>query len=240
MAQRLCPTQSTGDELVDPVDGGLVLCDVGRQSPVACTLAGPEYEPEGGLGPSQEVQEPHGEGLPGSVLPPVSGGVVLGVGLEGVGVGFGASPPHGSLGHGGVGWALLNEARQGSPPQVGDEEVGEVAVVGEEPIGPWGSSGGDGGCGSSGSQDGDVPLQTLDGGLVGLRALEEGAGGDLRNLPKVVGTPSSAKGLQDGEGETGGDASFWEDRTQQVSARGLAVAVWRHGEPRSGSTLMET
>ena len=91
-AQRLGPTQSTGDEvealptaveavedtlascmeLVDPVDGGPVSRDVGGQPPVAGALAGVEDEPEGGLGPSQEVQEPLGEGLAGSALAPLS------------------------------------------------------------------------------------------------------------------------------------------------------------------------
>ena len=230
-ARCLGPTQSTGDEvealptaveavkdaltsgveLIDPVDRAPVSCDVGGQPPVARALTGLEHEPEGGLGPSQEVQEPLGEGFPGAVLPPVSGGVVWGEGLEGVRVDFGACSSHGSLGHGGVSWAPLDEARQGLSPQVGDEEVGEVAVVREEPLWPGGGSRGDGGCSDSDPQVGNVSLQALDGGLIGLCALEEGVGGDLCNLSEVVGLPPGAEGLQDGEGGLGGDASLRED-----------------------------
>ena len=69
-----------------------------------------------------------------------------------------------------------------------------------------------------------------DGGLVGLGALEEGAGGDLGNLPEVVGTPPGAEGLQDGEGRLGGDASFRRVRTDSASARRRwlsdAVETW--------------
>ena len=214
-ARRLCPTQSTGDEVealptaVEAVEDALASCvelvnlvncgpvsrNIGGQPPVACALAGSEYEPEGGLGPSQEVQEPGGKGFPSLVLASVSRGVVWGEGLEGVGIGLSTSSPHGSLGHGGVGGTLPDEACQGPSSQMGNEEVGEVTVVGEEPIGPRGSLGGDGGCSGSGPQDGDVPLQALDGGLIGLYALEEGAGGDLCDLPEVVGVPSSAEGL---------------------------------------------
>ncbi|KAF8488806.1 hypothetical protein F5888DRAFT_1809358 [Russula emetica] len=215
LARRLSPTQPTGDEvkalstaveavedafaggveLVDPLGGAPVSCDVSGQPPIARDLAGTEHELEGGLRPSQEVQEPHGEGLPGSVLSPVSRGVVRGEGLEGVGVGFGPRPSHGSLGHGGVCRALADEPRSRSPPQVGDEEVGEGAVVGDEPVRPGGISRGDGGRGDSGSQDCNILAQVLDRGLIGPGALEEGAGGDLCNLPEVVGTPSSAEGL---------------------------------------------
>ena len=120
-----------------------------------------EDKAEGGLGPSQKVQEPHGERLPGSVLSPISGGVVRGEGFEGIGVHLGPGSPHGALGHGGVGRALADEAGQGSSSQVRDEEMGETAIVGKEPIRPGGGSGGDGGRGSSGSQDGDIPLQVL-------------------------------------------------------------------------------
>ena len=111
---------------------------------------------EGGLGPSQEVQEPLGEGFPSSVFLPVSRGVVQGEGLKGVGVGLGSSSPHGPFGHGGVGWAFPDEVRDRPVPQVGDVEGGESAVVGEEPVGPGGSSRGDRGWGGSSPQEGDV------------------------------------------------------------------------------------
>ncbi|KAF8489664.1 hypothetical protein F5888DRAFT_1638505 [Russula emetica] len=227
LARRFCPTQSTGDEIEalptaveaveDALAGGMQFVD---PVDVAGALAGAEDEVESGLRPSQEIQEPQGEGIPGSVLAPISGGVVWGEGLEGVGVHLGSGSPHGSLGHGGVGWALPDEARQGPPSQVGDEEVGEAAVVGKEPIRSGGSLGSDGGCGGSGSQEGDIPLQTLDSGLVGLRALEEGVGGDLGNLPEVVGASSSAEGLKDGEGGLGGDMSFWEDGLRKCQRGG--------------------
>ena len=121
-------------------------------------MAGAEHKPEGGLGPPEEVQEPLGEGFPGAVLPPVSGGVVWGEGLEGIGVDLGARPSHGSLRHGGVAGTLPDEAGQGPMSQVGDVEVGEAAVVGEEPVGSGGVSRGDGGCSNSGSHDSDVVL----------------------------------------------------------------------------------
>ena len=145
LARRLSPTQSAGDEvkafptvveavedafaggvqLIDPIDGGPESCDVGGQPPVAGALADPEDKAEGGLRPPEEVQEPLGEGLTGSVLPPVSGGVVRGSGFEGVGVHLGPGSSHGPLGHGGVGWALPDEARHCSVPQVGDVEGGD-------------------------------------------------------------------------------------------------------------------
>ena len=105
-------------------------------------------------------------------------------------------------------------------PQVGDIEMGEATIVGEEPIGPGGGSRGDGGCGNLGPHDGDVVLQTTNGGLIGLGALEEGVGGDLGNLPEVVGAPPGAEGLEDGEGGLGGDASFREDGLRKCWRRG--------------------
>ena len=83
-------------ELVNPVDRGVVPGDVGGEAPVPRALAGAEDEPEGGLGPPEEVQEPFGEGLSGAVLPPVSGRGVCGggEGLGGVGICLGPrSPP---------------------------------------------------------------------------------------------------------------------------------------------------
>ena len=230
-ARRLSPAQSAGDEiealptaveavedalasgveLVDPIDRGAVSGDVGGEPPVPRALAGTKHESEGGLRPPEEVQEPLGEGFAGSVPPPISGGIVWGKGLEGVGVDLGARPSHGSLGHGGVGWALPDEARQGPVSQVRDVEVGEATVVGEKALGPGSGSRGDGGCSGSGSHEGDVALQTTDSGLVGLGALEEGAGGDLGNLPEVVGASPGAEGLKDGESGLGGDASLRED-----------------------------
>ena len=83
---------------------------------------------------------------------------------------------------------------------MGDEEMGKAALVGEESLGSGGNSRGDWGCGDPGSQVGDVFPQTSDRGLVGLGVLEEGAGGDLRDLPEAVGTSPGAEGLQDSEG----------------------------------------
>ena len=150
------PSRATW-ELVDPVDSGPVSCDVGGQPPVASALAGAEDEAEGGFRPSQEVQEPHGEGLPSLVLPSISGGVVWGESFEGVCVYLGSGSPHGPLGHGGVGGALSDEARQCSPFQVGDEEVEEPAIVREESLGAGDDSWGDGGCGDSSSEVGQHP-----------------------------------------------------------------------------------
>ena len=77
-AQHLSPAQSTGDEvealpmavkaiedaflggveLVDPLDGAPVSCNVGRQPPVPGCLAGAEHKLEGGLKPSQDIGNP--------------------------------------------------------------------------------------------------------------------------------------------------------------------------------------
>ena len=103
-ARHLGPTQSTGDEVeglptaveavedalaggvefINPVDRGAVPGDVGGEAPVPCAVASAEQEAEGGLRSSQEVQEPLGKGLAGSVFSPVSGGVVWWEGFEGV------------------------------------------------------------------------------------------------------------------------------------------------------------
>ena len=135
----------------------------------------------------------------------------MGAGLEGITVNLCSSPSHGSLGHGGVGGALPDEAHDHPVPQVGDVEGGEPAVVWEEPIGSGGGLWGDGGWGGSSPQKGDIPLQLLDSGLVGLGTLEKGAGGDLGDLSEIIGASPGAEGLENGKGRLGGDASFRED-----------------------------
>ena len=111
----------------------------------------------------------------------------------------------------------------------------------------WGGSRGDGGWGRmSGPQEGDVSLQALDGGLVGLCALEESvrAGRCRKNLPEVVGTSSECRELAppgDGEGGLGGDASFREDGLRKCRrGGGWWPGVETTWYSRSGSTSIET
>ena len=100
--------------------------------------------------PDAEVQKPLGEGLFSAVLPSIPRGVVRGKGLKGVGIHLSSGPPHGSLSNGGVCWAFADEPCSCPPSQMGDEEVREEAVVGDEPVGPRDCSGGDWGSGNSG------------------------------------------------------------------------------------------
>ena len=221
-ARHLCPTQSAGDEIealpaaveavedafpggvefIDPVDSAPISCDVGGYPPIAGGLAGTEYKAEGGLGPLQEVQEPHGEGLSGAVLSPIPRGVVRGKGFKGVGIHLGFSPSHGPLSDGGVGWALLDEACQGPSSQVGDEEVRRRPLLGRNPWGAEGNLRGNQGVAATRARRLVTSLHRPQmRGLIGLGALEEGAGGDLHDLPgRFLGTPPGAEGLQDGEG----------------------------------------
>ena len=45
-------------------------------------------------------------------------------------------------------------------------------------------------------------------------------GGDLGNLPEVVGVPPGAEGLKDGKGRLGGDVSLHKDRLRKCQQGG--------------------